>query len=158
MTLMMLDFATAATLLCVVATALVGGVFFAFSSFVMPALARLSAPDGIRAMQSINITAVRPPLMTALFGTAVLGITGAIVRSGQPWMLAAAALYVVGVIGVTIVAHVPRNDALARVDAAVAPGAEDAWRQYLTGWRRWNHVRWISGVASSAAFLVAAMA
>jgi len=153
----MFDFATAATLLCVVATALVGGVFFAFSSFVMPALARLSPPDGIRAMQSINITAVRPPLMTALFGTAVLAIALAIVRSGQPWMLAGAALYVVGVIGVTIVAHVPRNDALARVDA-VAPGAEDAWRQYLTGWRRWNHVRWITGVASSTAFLIAAVA
>jgi uncharacterized membrane protein len=85
----------------------------------------------------------------------VLAIALAIVRSGQPWMLAGAAFYVVGVVGVTIVAHVPRNNTLAKVDA-LAPGAEDAWRRFLAGWGRWNHVRWITGVASSAAFLTAA--
>jgi uncharacterized membrane protein len=146
------DYATVATLAAIVSTAVVAGVFFAFSSFVMPALARLSPPEGIRAMQSINITAVRPPLMIALFGTAVLAITQAIMGSGRPWTLAGVALYLVGVIGVTIVAHVPRNNSLAKVDA-LAPGAEDAWRRYLTGWGRWNHVRWITGVASSAAIL-----
>lgn len=149
------DLATVATLVSVVSTALVGGVFFAFSSFVMPALTLLSPPEGIRAMQSINITAVRPPLMTALFGTAVLTIAVPIARSGAPWPVAGAVLYIAGVIGVTIVAHVPRNDALAKVGAG-APGAEDAWRRYLAGWRRWNHVRWVTGVASSAAFLAAA--
>ena len=33
----------------------VGGVFFAFSSFVMAALARRPAHEGIAAMQSINV-------------------------------------------------------------------------------------------------------
>jgi len=151
----MLDIAILATLVAVVATAVVGGVFFTFSSFVMPALARLDPPEGIRAMQSINITAVRPPLMTALFGTAILTIAAAIARPGEPLLLAGAALYLLGVIGVTIVAHVPRNDALAKVDAG-GVGAEHVWRRYLVGWRRWNHVRWIAAVASSAAFLIAA--
>ncbi len=36
-------------------SALVGGVFFAFSSFVMKALARVPSPEGIAAMQSINV-------------------------------------------------------------------------------------------------------
>ncbi|GAB4198563.1 MAG: hypothetical protein Fur006_48470 [Coleofasciculaceae cyanobacterium] len=48
---------------------LVAGVFFAFSTFVMSALARLQAAQGITAMQSINITAINPPFMVALFGT-----------------------------------------------------------------------------------------
>ena len=39
-----------------------GGVFFAFSSFVMPALQRLPDAQGIAAMQSVNVTAVRPRL------------------------------------------------------------------------------------------------
>ena len=36
------------------------GVFFAFSSFVMKALARLQPAQGIAAMQSINLVAVTP--------------------------------------------------------------------------------------------------
>ena len=54
------------------------GVFFAFSSFVMPALDRLAPAQSIRAMNSINKLAVTPVFMTALFGTAlacaVLGV------------------------------------------------------------------------------------
>jgi uncharacterized membrane protein len=49
------------------------GVFFAFSSFVMKALARLQPAQGIAAMQSINAVAVNPAFMTALFGTAAAG-------------------------------------------------------------------------------------
>ena len=45
-------------------------MFCAFSTFVMPALKRLPAPQGIAAMQSINELAVTPLFMTALFGTA----------------------------------------------------------------------------------------
>ena len=37
-----------------VCSGLLGGVLFAFSSFVMPALRRIPAPEGISAMQSIN--------------------------------------------------------------------------------------------------------
>jgi uncharacterized membrane protein len=53
---------------------LVGGVFFAFSTFVMRALARLQPKEGIAAMQSINITVINPWFMTALFGTAIAGL------------------------------------------------------------------------------------
>jgi uncharacterized membrane protein len=50
---------------------LCAGVFFAFSAFVMPALGRLPAGQGIAAMQSINKLAVTPAFMTALFGSAL---------------------------------------------------------------------------------------
>jgi hypothetical protein len=49
---------------------LVAGVFFAFSSFVMNALARLPAAQGIAAMQSINVVVINPLFMTAFLGTA----------------------------------------------------------------------------------------
>jgi uncharacterized membrane protein len=45
------------------------GVFFAFSSFVMKALARLPPAQGIAAMNSINVAVITPVFMTALFGT-----------------------------------------------------------------------------------------
>ena len=61
----------AATLVTALGCGLVAGVFFAFSTFVMAALKRLPAAEGIAAMQSINILAVTPIFMTTLFGTAV---------------------------------------------------------------------------------------
>jgi uncharacterized membrane protein len=43
------------TLLSVLGSGLVAGAFFAFSTFVMKALAALPAPQGVSAMQSINV-------------------------------------------------------------------------------------------------------
>ncbi|MEH2408541.1 anthrone oxygenase family protein [Nostoc sp.] len=49
---------------------LIAGVFFAFSTFVMNALARLQPAQGITAMQSINITVINPLFMAVFLGTA----------------------------------------------------------------------------------------
>jgi uncharacterized membrane protein len=56
-------FLFALTLFAALGCGVVAGVFFAFSAFVMRALARLPAQQGIAAMQSINVTAVTAPLM-----------------------------------------------------------------------------------------------
>ena len=69
-------------------------------------------------MQSINRLAITPLFMTALFGTALLCvalIVWAALAWGRPqsrWIAPAGALYLIGAIGVTIAANVPRNDAL----------------------------------------------
>ena len=47
-----------------------GGVFFAFSTFVMRALDRLPPAHSLAAMQAINKDAPNPLFMAALFGTA----------------------------------------------------------------------------------------
>lgn len=139
---------------------LVAGVFFAFSTFVMPALARLPAPQGIAAMQSINITAITPSFMVALFGTGAscLLVAGGSLRPSTPvgnWcLLTGSVLYVVGTILVTITFNVPRNNALARVDPASAEGAV-VWSGYLLGWTAWNHVRAISALAAAALLTIA---
>ena len=56
---------------------------------------------------------------------------------------AGAALYLLGVIAVTMAFNVPRNDALARLDPA-APEAVTYWRRYLSEWTAWNHVRTVA--------------
>jgi uncharacterized membrane protein len=48
----------ALTLFSALGCGLIGGVFFAFPSFVMNALARLPAAQGIAAMQSINVVVI----------------------------------------------------------------------------------------------------
>jgi uncharacterized membrane protein len=125
---------------------LVAGVFFAFSTFVMPALARLPSPQGIAAMQSINVKAINPWLMAAMFGTAAVCVAllvAALVNwdsSYGPFLLAGGAVYVLGTIWVTMAANVPRNNALARIDPDEAD-SKGVWAGYLTEWTAWNHVR-----------------
>lgn len=138
----------------IVGTGLVAGVFFAFSGFVMPALGRLPTPQGIAAMQAINVTAVTPPLMIALFGTAVvcLGIAvEAVMMWGTPGSglrLFAALLYLLGVVGVTVVCNVPRNNALAAFDPQSSQAASH-WNAFLREWTTWNTVRTVaSGLAA----------
>ena len=150
----------AATLATALGCGLNAGVFFAFSTFVMPALKRLPAAHGIAAMQSINILAVTPAFMTALFGTAVacLGLAGwAAISSGErpaALVLAGGALYLVGTIGVTIACNVPLNNRLATLHPQDA-GAASRWAEYVTKWTAWNHVRTVAALAAAAVLTAA---
>lgn len=150
----------ALTVTAAVGAALVGGVFFAFSTFVMPALRRLPDAQGITAMQAINKEAPASPLfMTALFGMAVLSIGLAIsslTRLNEPnarYLLIGCGLYLVCIV-LTGAYHVPRNNALEQLDPRSA-GAADTWRHYLTGWIALNHVRALAPLASSVAYVLA---
>ena len=146
------------TLATALGAGLVAGVFFAFSTFVMAALGRVPAPEGIRAMQQINITVINPWFMTALFGTApacLAVIVAALVDwdgSYGPYLVAAGALYLVGCIGVTMAFNVPRNNVLARLEPASAESAE-VWGRYLVEWTAWNSVRTVASLAAAAALI-----
>jgi len=122
----------------------------------MKALARLQPAQGIAAMQSINVVAVTPVFMTALFGTAVASGVVAVWAladwddSYGPYLLAGSGLYLAGTIGLTMGYHVPRNNALARIEPT-NPDAEAHWRRYVADWTRWNHVRVAAALAAAAA-------
>jgi uncharacterized membrane protein len=144
----------------IVGCGLVSGVFFAFSGFVMPALKRLPAPQGVAAMQAINVTALMPPLMIALFGTAVVCLAIAIeglLAWGTPaasLRLLAALLYLVGVVGVTMLRNVPRNNALDALDPQ-STQASSYWPTFLREWTAWNSVRTIAAALAAIALLAA---
>jgi uncharacterized membrane protein len=139
---------------------LIAGVFFAFSTFVMSALARRPPAEGVAAMQSINITVINPLFMTAFLGTAAACFfltISSLLRWQQPgaaYLLIGSLLYVVGTLGVTIVFNVPLNDALATVKPDSADGA-NLWASYLTNWTLWNHVRTAAALAAAALLTVA---
>src|SRR5229473_1524614 len=98
----MTAFSFALTLLSALGCGLMAGVFFAFSAFVMKALARLPAAQGIAAMQSINVTVINTLFMTAFLGTAaacVLLAVSALVSwhtRGAAYLLAGSLLYLLG--------------------------------------------------------------
>lgn len=150
----------ALTLVAALGSGLSAGVFFAFSAFVMKALARLAPAEGVAAMQSINKLAVSRAFMTALFATALACIALAgwawadLTEPYAPYLLAGSGLYLVGVIVVTIAYHVPRNEALARVQPTSAEAASH-WTRYLPRWTAWNHVRVAAATASAGALTVA---
>jgi len=138
----------------------IAGVFFAFSAFVMKALARLAPAQGIAAMQSINVVVLNPFFFAVFFGTAA-GCLGLVVCSlirwqklGAFYLLAASLLYLVGTILVTIIFNVPRNNALAAVDPTSAEGAK-LWADYVNTWTAWNHVRTVAAFGAAAAFIAA---
>ena len=159
----MLALITPLLILAILGTGIMAGVFFSFSGFVTQGIDRLPAADAARAMRGINVTAVRAPLMLALFGTglvalAVLGfaIAGAL-GDATWWAVAAAVVYLVGAIGVTGGANVPRNNRLAA--APEAPEAlASAWNTFRPGWQAWNHVRTITCAAACIAFAIALVA
>ncbi len=143
-------------------SALIGGVFFAFSSFVMKALARVPFPEGIAAMQSINVVVINPSFLGPFMGTAVLsiGVGGlALVSWGHPsasYFLGGAIVYFVGTFLVTIVGNIPLNNELAAVSAA-DPGAVELWEHYMDRWTMWNNVRTAAAMVAALLYTLALM-
>lgn len=142
---------------------LMAGLFFAFSNFVMRALARLPDTRGMAAMQSINVTVLNPLFFLVFFGTGVLSVLAAVAgwragsESSSLMALTGAVLYLAGSIGVTAARNVPLNERLARVPADDA-GAGTLWPHYVTRWTRWNHVRTVACLAAAVLFAAAAAA
>lgn len=156
-TILMLALAAAA-----IGSGLVAGIFFAFSTFIMAAFARIPPEQGIAAMNSINVTIVRSPFMVLFVPTAILCVLIAVLAisdwrgSASVWMLAGATLYVVACFISTIVFNVPMNDALAKVSGSGAE-AVSVWNSYLKDWTRWNHVRTATSLLAAIAFVRALM-
>lgn len=150
----------AATFLAALGSGLVAGAFFAFSAFVLGALARLPPPSGIAAMQSV-IIAIRSPLfLAAFFGTAALAALMGVVATlkwsepGALYLLIGSLLYLNLPFGVTLMKNLPLNNKL----AAMKPGSAEAarfWNEFRAAWGLWNHVRWIGALGAAASFILA---
>src|SRR5688572_18168890 len=108
------------TFLSALGCGLIAGVFFAFSAFVMAALARPPTAQGVAAMQSINVVVLNRWFLGVFTGTAItcalLAVASLAMRPpGALYLFVGSVLYVVGTFLVTIAFNVPRNNALARV-------------------------------------------
>jgi uncharacterized membrane protein len=151
---------TGLTTTAAVGSGLAGGVFFAFSSFVMPALRRLPSEQGVAAMQSINKQAPTPVFMALLFGTAALsaglGVHAIVHRDqAQAGLVGAGSLSYLAAIVLTAAFHVPRNDKLAALNPDAAETAR-YWTTYVSQWTAGNHIRALTCTAAAVLFTIAA--
>jgi uncharacterized membrane protein len=153
----------AVTFAGVLGAGVVGGVFYAFSSFVMPGLERLPAAQAVAAMKQVNVTAEHPAFMVAFLGTTLLclylGVRGVLDWGDRraTLLVTGSALYLIGVFVLTVAHHVPLNDELAAVDPRAA-GAAARWQDYLHQWNWANHVRGAASIGAAAAYLGALLA
>jgi len=144
-------------------TALIAGLFYAWTCSVIPGLARLSNFEYIRAMQSLNLSIQNPLFFASFLGTALLLPVCSYLHFGQPistrfWLLLiSTAIYLIGVLGVTIFGNVPLNDSLAafQLDSASVNEIAEARSRFEN---RWNSLNTIRTVASSFSIILIILA
>lgn len=151
-------------LLCLAAgltSAIVAGIFQTFSDFIMRALLAARPAAGIESMQQINRKILSTVSVAMMLVLAPLSLAFAIyavvapVGAAQPWIIAGAAFYIVGVLLVTMAGNVPMNNRLDRLDAESVQGAA-YWQIYGRRWTRLNHIRTAASIAAAACFLIGA--
>ena len=143
--------------LALLGSALIAGVFFAFSSFVMKALARVPSHEGISAMQSINVVVLNPSFLGVFMGTTAISVLVAVLAFrnwGSPWasyFLTGAIFYVLGTFLVTGLGNVRLNNRLAALSATDAE-AVAVWDHYLDRWTLLNTIRTVAAAAAALMF------
>jgi uncharacterized membrane protein len=147
----MADLITVVIVASITGAGLVTGLLFAFSNFVMKALADLPADKGMFAMQRINETIINPVFLMLFLGTPVLcsliSINSVlnIQDPGNLYLLAGALVYLIGPFGITMLFNVPLNNLLARTGVS---DADEIWPVYQKRWQWWNHIRTYIGIVS----------
>lgn len=146
-----------------VTAALMAGLFFAWSCAITVGLGQLSDGGYLAAMQSINRTILNPLFFLAFFGPAVALPLSAYFYYGQApvlrfwFLLGAAVVYLMGVMGVTIFGNVPLNDALDAFSLEHA-SAERLRMQRMAFEGRWNALNTLRTIAATTSIVLVGLA
>jgi uncharacterized membrane protein len=137
--------------LAVLSSGLMGGVYFAFSGFIMPAFKEIDSAHAIAAMNSINEIILRSLFMPLFFGSSFISVLLIVLavshwgETGSVLMLIAGAVYFVGMFMCTAFFNVPLNNTLAKTKPYSAD-AQLMWSHFLKSWTNWNHLRSFSSL------------
>jgi len=141
-------------LITAVLTALIAGLFYAYSCSVVLGLGKLSDAEYLKSMQSINREILNPVFFMSFMGTAVLlPVTTFLFRGQQPaflFLLLASAAYLIGVFAVTIAGNVPMNDMLDKFDVngSTADAISQMRGNFENRWNFLNNIRTVFSVIS----------
>lgn len=129
-----------------VAAGLLAGLFYAYTCSVLPGLARADDRTFVEGMRGINVAIVNGWFLVTFLGAPLLAGVAVLVhlRSGQTlWWTVAGFAFLLAVLVITGVVHVPMNNAL----AAGQDGYARLRERFETPWVRWNVVRTVAAVA-----------
>ena len=142
-------------------TALMAGLFYAWSCSVMLGFARLPDREFVAAMQATNRAIQNPIFFAAFFGAPIFLPISTFLHYGQSprfwFLLAATVIYLIGTFGVTIFGNVPLNNTLDRFDLQSASEAEFA-TQRDNFERRWNNLNTTRTVSATLALILVVIA
>ncbi|MGE8433315.1 MULTISPECIES: chryseobasin maturation helper ChrI [Chryseobacterium] len=147
---------TVLLIITAVLTALIAGLFYAYSCSVVLGLGKLSDAEYLKAMQNINREIQNPVFFMSFMGTAILlPISAFLFRGEQPtfiFLLLATFAYLIGVFGVTVIGNVPMNNLLDQFD--ISNSATEAIKQvrenFENRWNFLNNIRTVFSVISIA--------
>lgn len=137
-----------------VLTALIAGLFYAYSCSVVLGLGKLSDAEYLKAMQNINREILNPVFFMSFMGTAILlPLSTFLFRGEQPvfiFLLIATFVYLIGVFGVTIVGNVPMNNLLDQFDisTSTAEAVKQMRENFENRWNFLNNIRTVFSVIS----------
>ncbi|WOJ92475.1 anthrone oxygenase family protein [Congregibacter variabilis] len=143
-------------------SAVIAGVFSAFSEFIMSALLRAAPAAGIESMQHINRTVLKTQFVAGILLISVFSILfaayGFFVYEGTALalILLASLAYVSCVFLVTMFGNVPMNKKLEEFDYR-SVAAADYWIEYGRVWTRLNHFRSVGGILTAGLYAFAAI-
>lgn len=148
-------------LISLLGAGLMAGTFYAFSTFIIKAIARTPTAEAINTMQSINIVVINRWFLIVFIGTALLSllliINQLIYRqTAYYWIISASLLYISGTFLVTVVGNVPLNDELGNISANDGRAAK-LWQRYIKQWSRWNHLRTLCSIIATLLFAIGLM-
>ena len=149
-------------IVAILGSGLVAGVFYAFSTLIMQGLARLPAEEGMRAMQSINVTVLNRWFLWVFMGTfglclALIFIFAVDYRGLRSvCIILGGVIYVVWCFLVTGTRNVPRNTLLEKTPANAAH-ATLVWQTYLQEWTHYNHLRTAAAFITCLCFILGAL-
>ena len=135
---------------------LIAGLLYSYSCSVNPGLKALSDTEYLKAMQSINRAIQNPYFFVCFMGLLLLfpltswSLYQQHLTRSFYFMLIAAALYFIGVFGITVIGNVPLNDQLDRFVISTS-SSEDiaAMRQiFEMPWNLFHLVRTVSAMLS----------
>jgi len=156
------EYAVWGLLALAMASALVSGIFLAFSDVVMPSLRAARPVAGSEAMQMINRQVYRSVFIVLLVGLIPISVAVAVWAlvwtdtAAGPWLVAAGVLYSCGVFGTSAIGNIPKNRILESMPLA-GVAAQAYWPDYVRGWLPWNHLRTVSSMGTAACYMVAAV-
>ena len=148
---------TTVVFISIMLTGLTAGLCFTWTNAITPGIGQLSDLGFLQAFQQMNRSIINPLFIIVFFGPFISQILTIYLKHEDNdkafWVfVAAAALFILGVVFVTVFKNVPLNDILDRTDLVGSTTEElkTLRQKFEVPWNHWHLVRTISSIASFA--------
>ncbi len=139
-------------------TAMMTGIYFAFSGFIMRALEQVGAENAAPTMNAINQVILRSWFMPLFFGSTLTTVLILIIsminwqQSISTLLIFASTTYLLGMFLCTVFFNVPLNKRLLVAESSNNT-INQTWLHYVKHWTRWNHLRTLTSLIASICYM-----